>query len=458
MLTYALHTALLAGAGFFGLAAAHGVRPGWQVFYLGAGGLIGLGCASLAAHLFLLAGLPPGKWILAVDAALFTICATPCLTGRQVGRLRPGALPATPGLAMLLLVALAATLLALLQATTPHGLWDAWAIWNQRARYLFRHPAPLAAPLHPAICHGDYPLLLPHLVAWGWAAWGRETVLVPCSLAILATLAPAAMLYGFFQGRGTPGRGALAAACYLGTPYVLWIGADQLADLELAGFVLAAVACLHLADEREPAGGAPGLRFAAGLAAGLAAWTKNEGLVFALALAICRLAGPDRKGRAPLFLLGMAVPLSVVADFKLTLAPATDLWTGRTPAELAAKLTDVARHWQVGRTLFAGMLTGLPYGPAVGLPPILAAAAACLGIRWRTPGGAPVWLAMVLAVMVGAYHLVFVLSPHDLTWHLDTAAMRILLHLYPAAILLYFLVVRDPPRSPAPAPDASART
>jgi len=50
---------------------------------------------------------------------------------------------------------------------TPHGAWDAWAIWNLRARFLAGPGDAWRAAFDDALAwsHTDYPLLLPATVA-----------------------------------------------------------------------------------------------------------------------------------------------------------------------------------------------------------------------------------------------------------------------------------------------------
>jgi len=58
----------------------------------------------------------------------------------------------------------------------PVGKWDAWAIWNMHARFIFRGGeywrdafSALLAPKH----HPDYPLMLPLTVSRGWTYIGK---------------------------------------------------------------------------------------------------------------------------------------------------------------------------------------------------------------------------------------------------------------------------------------------
>ena len=56
---------------------------------------------------------------------------------------------------------------------SPDGGFDAWAIWNQHARFLMYAPE---VGFHPGVTHPDYPPLVPLLVAFGWRLFGVAPV------------------------------------------------------------------------------------------------------------------------------------------------------------------------------------------------------------------------------------------------------------------------------------------
>src|SRR5262249_48044102 len=89
------------------------------------------------------------------------------------------------GFAATVLVALAAVIASL--RASPHGDWDAWAIWNQHARFLFRGGDRGAWRAMFAIewAQPDYPLLMPAAMARTWAYAGQETVLAPAWIALV---------------------------------------------------------------------------------------------------------------------------------------------------------------------------------------------------------------------------------------------------------------------------------
>jgi Dolichyl-phosphate-mannose-protein mannosyltransferase len=171
----------------------------------------------------------------------------------------------------------------------PAGDWDAWAIWNLRARFIARggdHRRDGFSPLL-AWSHPDYPLLVPAGVARLWAYTRHETGLAPVALGALFTVATMGLAASAVAVVHGTSQGLVAAVLLLGTPALMLQGAAQDADVPLAFFVLAPLALFCLLD-RLPARRAA-LGRLAGLTLGLAGCVKNEGLLVVAAVLVARL-------------------------------------------------------------------------------------------------------------------------------------------------------------------------
>lgn len=397
--------------------------------------------------------------------------------GDAMGPLPSWALPAAVGL-----TGLAALLVFGFEAAWhPDGRWDAWMIWNQRARFLFRGGPGWAAAFteHLAWSHPDYPLLVPASVARLWFEAGAESHLAPIALGGCFLVASAGVLVGALVAlRGHP-QAALGAVALLGTAPWVRHAAAQYADVPLGFFVLACVAALlvaHRAALLQPAAAAPlpsdpprDPRAAAsapalppeptslalaGLCAGFAAWTKNEGLLFALVATLAAAALALPGGRRAIardlawFALGAAPAALVVVAFKLGCATSNDLVAGQGAGSgPLGRLTDPHRY---------ALILGSLAREGVRLPTLaLLGAAVLLGPRpdWRAQRVPLVLLAALALVFLG-YLAVYVLTPLDLEWHLDTSMRRLQLQLWPALLLLVFVLVRTPAEATA-APDAT---
>ena len=167
----------------------------------------------------------------------------------------------------------------------PHGKFDAWTMWNYRARLLFHGGTQWSYAFSKDIIHTspDYPLLLPASIFRMWVIIGTDSIVVPITIAGFFTFGSIFLiLQGLSIVRGQ-NHGYLIAIFMLISTQWWKKGAYQYADVPLAFFILSTIILLTLKEKYPSA--ALRLMFLAGLATSCAAWTKNEGLLF-LALMI----------------------------------------------------------------------------------------------------------------------------------------------------------------------------
>jgi hypothetical protein len=302
----------------------------------------------------------------------------------------------------------------------PHGAWDAVDLWNVRALGFAR--AGLAETLATAR-HPDYPLLLPLAIAHAWAFVGPHE-LVPRVVAVAFAAACAAILHGSTARLAGPRAAAIATIVLLATPLWAFQAATQRADVPLSCFALASVATLLLHERtREPR-----LLVLAGALLGAALWTKNEGIFFATAASLAWLAGPGRERLRSGWRIALgAAPFAVaLAHHKLTCGATTDLIAGQ-GAHTAERLADAGR-WLATAAAFAR--EGAFYAIAGGALLVVLARER----RGAAPAGAGfVWITLGL-VLMGDF-AVYLLTPRDLAWHLSSSLDRVLLQVWPLALL-----------------------
>jgi hypothetical protein len=429
-------------------------------------GGVGIGIAS-SIYFLCLALVGPKLGVLAAleAAALVAALALAIVVKRRGTLLDWGPGPATPwyltGL-LLLAAALAVTMFLVTYLNKPHGEWDAWSIWNMRARFFYRAGEFWQDAFSTQIIwtHPDYPLLLPGIVAMCWTLARQESTNAPAVVALLFTFGAAGVLIstlGVLRGKT---QSFVAGILLLCTASFIQIGSNQYADVPLSFYILATLALLCLQD-RYP----DDFRFTilAGLTAGFAAWTKNEGLQFVLALVIARVVAIMRYGnRAALvpgllrLAAGLLPPLAAVAFFKLRYAPANDLIaTGA--SQVGAHLIDVGR-WM---TVIEGFVKSLirmhsPAFPAFGsflIPVVLVLGLYWYLLRFKVDDEQRTSLATVvlaLGLMLAGDFAIYILFPLDVAWQVNTSLERLLLQVWPAALLAFFLAANPPQLVPAP--------
>jgi hypothetical protein len=418
---------------------------------------MGLGTSSVVWWALMLLPLASRTSLLAADAAFWALA---CLAAWRLGRSplseerapfsEKGA-PATaheggprlwavrwlPFVLLAIVLAGAGVYFVAASVTQPHGTWDAWAIWNARARFLFRgYPGVWMDAFSPALdwSHPDYPLLVPVSVVRAWTYIGGDRVIVPIVLAATFCAAIVSTAASSVARSGSAWRGVLTAVMLLASPAFLANAVAQWADIPLAFYIL--TTCVSIGRATEP-GSRPSWWAVAGVSVGLAAWTKNEGLVFAaIVLTVCStwMYRSDRwRGLARVVpvLAGAAPILAALVVFKLFFAPPNDLMAAQSIDHVLTNLRDVDRLQMVA----AAVGKELWFGGAslVGVLPILAMFVLTTGIRRPVPTGPALGVACASALIV-VDMLVYVLTPHDLVWHLRTSLERVIVQVFPAIV------------------------
>ncbi len=346
----------------------------------------------------------------------------------------------------------------------PLGTYDAFGIWNLRARLILTNAADWKIAFSPILywnIHPDYPLLLTANVTRLWSLLGQLTPRAPIVLAGLFTFSLAGLLFSAVTELKDAGQGAIAGLVLLGTPALLLLGASETAEIPLAYYLLASTALLLLYSRS----GEKPLLALAGLMAGLAAWTKNEGMLFLVglcaALVVVTLttslhpreaslypggqAAQSRRARLRSlwpFGLGLLLPLVTLAAFKLALAPTNDLFAEQTISGVLARLVDLSRY----RTILAALGQNLwrfgnwrfPILPAL----LLAGVLLFRGLRREDRFGLAVVL-LSTAVTLAGYFGVYLITPHPLKWHLTYSLDRLLFHFFPVLLMVLFTVSRS---------------
>lgn len=431
-------------------------RPGAQVV-LKLSLAFGLAAGLCSCAFFLWAVLfSPSRWgYVLAESALFLLALITLAAALR--RAAPGPPPAPEpvprlpapwrwvvrlGFALTAAAGLAAALTWL--ALSPHGDWDGWAIWNTHARFLYRGGDHWADYLTNDLdwTHPDYPLLMPANVARLWTYAGRESTLEHRALDLLFLLATCGLLggaLGHLRGRTQGLLGVLILAC---TPIFLEKGSSQYSDIPLGYFVLATgvLLCLH-----DAAGGRGHLAALAGAAAGFAAWTKNEGMMFLLAVLAARLIvvvrargwrawGKELRAFGP----GLLPALGCLVYFKARLAPPNDLVAGQGLGPTVERLLTYSRYQMIAD---AYQYQTLLIGPRAVV--VLAAYSLCVGKAPKKHRAGLASALLVLAFMMAGYTVVYLTTPHDLGWHLGVLD-RLLMQLWPLALFAFFLAVATP--------------
>jgi hypothetical protein len=445
-------TAFLARQPMRNAWTAHVIRAA-----LGAGA--GVAISSGGFFLLLLAGAASATAVVVLNVALLAGgLVSLWLARRRAAALPPSAVPPSFRWNWLLALALAAGLALVLvgliscSAANPLGEWDAWSIWNLRAKFLagagdaWRNA--LSTKLEGASQHPDYPLLVSGFVAMIWKASGDTAPWVPQLTGFLFLGLVLALLASALAALRSLTSALVAGLVLLSSTSFLFLATMQYADLPLSFYFLASLTLLVLAET-------PDCLALSGAFASMAAWTKNEGAAFAVLLTLAILAVEWRAAglrcaldRSRRFLTGAAPGLLLVLGFKLFLAPASEPLFNQSAAHL--KLADPSRYVQIGKALVVELYNlGQPWSH-----PLLLLAILALALRFRIDAArVRAWRASAAAVALAfaAYCVVYLVTPSDLA-----SLPRLYAQLWPSFLLLAFLALNMPGAAGPAEPRASA--
>lgn len=297
-----------------------------------------------------------------------------------------------------------------------YGYWDAWWLWDHHAKYLqdpvyWRELFRLDDAYHP-----DYPLFLSSLIAFVWRLMGNFDQSVPYVFSIMiGVLVPCTIFLSLYRKNLL-----VASMAYLLIAFdtdFLSMALSMYADQPLALLLLGAFVCVEHAKVNKQA-----VIVVAALL-GCCIWMKNEGMLLALVFTAFYAKTLLGKGNAKRYAAGIALPLMTYTFLKWN-APANDLIKGQ-GSKTFAYLTDADRYSSICK-YFHSLLTGqlLPLVWAVGFYFIYC----YLERKWP---GRNLLLLFTCIIGIG---FVYVLTPHDLSWHLTTSANRILYQLIPSFV------------------------
>ena len=354
----------------------------------------------------------------------------------------------------------------------PHGDgWDAFAIWNLHARFLFQGGSHWRDGFNALIpwSHPDYPLLLPAATARFWSYLGHDSPAAPAILGLVFASSTLTLLVSslwYLRGR----TAALLAGILLSaTPFFVEQGTAQYADVPLSFFILASMVLLHFGFQTPGENNLPlpyGPSVLAGFSAASAAWTKNEGLLFLIAMLASYLwvfrhtkESPGVSSRRSKqawdphvrILLGALPILAVIAWFKHSVATAGDLFSS--PAVMLNKVLSPTRYGAILRWYAKEFFR---FGDWWIVPGTVLLVLFYFLVREKgdSPKDPSLWASVAtLGLTLAGYFAIYLITPRDLYWHLRFSLSRLFLQLWPATLFLFFVFVAPPqPSQNAPNP------
>jgi hypothetical protein len=423
---------------------------------------IGLGITSCTAFLWLALFTHPGGYYLIAELCLAIFLVLFAIYRSRYARNTIEIEPALPpdsnigtigwlkSIFLILMIAFVASFILKAYFERPYGAHDAWAIWNYRARWLFRGGSQwtYAFSYMNAADSPDYPLLVTGSVFRMWSILGTDHIAIPVMVAGVLAVGSILIIFSSLAILRGENQGYLAALFMLISTQFLNIATYQYGDAPLAFFILSTIVLFSLKDHY------PNLSFRllflAGLTASCAAWTKNEGVLFLVLIILIRFIGEIRRNnwfgilkQFFYFFLGMSFVLSTLIYFKLSFAIANDLVNKTNLKKLGVYLFDIDRYLEVLLGMTKKIFTFNDH--IISLLVVYFLISGVARSSFVKKGIAS--HVLLMSLMLGGYFFSYFISPFNLEWHVKASMSRLIVQLWPTGVFLFFYCVRGPEKS-----------
>lgn len=312
------------------------------------------------------------------------------------------------------------------------GDWDAYAIWNLHGKFLFYENWTDLFTNDISWTHPDYPLFIPALNAMIWRALNTINAIVPVIIAYLPFLGIVSLFYLYFKHKNSVLLGLIIILFIVIDKRFMLKASSQMADTYIAYFYLLAI--MLFSDQKEGENRRKALPFVLGFCSSVPMWVKNEGIVFFIIFSIVYIIRFRKFGHLILqFFIGSLIIIIAVASFKMMYAPANDLLRGQ-GVDTLQKIVDYNRYYEIAKSLVINVFIQVP------LVLFLLAFFILFNVKklFRLE-------MYILFLTLICYLFVYVITPHDLKWHLDTSLIRLIHHLYPAVLFVLFKILIKAP-------------
>jgi len=314
-----------------------------------------------------------------------------------------------------------------------HGSWDGIFIWNLHSKFLYtlyQSGEPFKILFNSALnwSHVDYPLLLPiynyklHLLSHSY------NFINPVITGIIFYISVILALTGGIKILINKKNALIAGMILMTIPVFLCESGTQCADVPLSLFILLTFIMLFLYEKFQ----SKNYLFFTGLFAASAAFTKNEGILFLLVFSVLYFV-INRKADKKAYLQGTLIPLICVLYSKIFLFSQNDIFYQMTISDIWSRLTDFSRWKTVSQYYLFNIKTNI-------LLISVLLFSFLTGVRKVFQKNKNILiLILTLFIVFTAYTTIYLITPRDLNWHLETSSFRLIVQYIPLIVFFIFI-------------------
>lgn len=332
-------------------------------------------------------------------------------------------------------------------ANNPYGRWDAWAIWNLKARFLYRGDIYWQNLFSQNISwsHPDYPLLLPSTIAGLWDYYGQENFLIPIYVSLIFAIMTVFTLMTSLCLLKKEKYALLAGTTLLLSPIFLLYSMYQYADIPLGFYYLITFVLITLFYSKKNFN----YLILAGITSSFSSFTKNEGLLFIIIISLIFIIKIMIKNRVEnlksvlFYFLGVIPVLILNISVKIKYSLENDVISDTNINLTFEKFFNLLRHHKViiesinNLFSFSNLFLFFPLFILIGLFLFIK-----FKKKYRTELEnkeriyTPFFILISLTL---GYYFIYIITPNEIAWHINTSQDRLLLQLWPSVIFLFFL-------------------
>ncbi len=321
----------------------------------------------------------------------------------------------------------------------PDGGWDAWQVWNFKAKFLLLAGEQWQNLFSPELWRSSphYPLLLPLINVWGWLWTPQPGNTTPLITSILFAVLTGGLLSSALWEQNKNIFSLLPGLLFLTVPLISLQATTQYCDIVLSFYLLASIISLTQAQKQQ----SNLLTLLSGLFTGFLSFTKPEGLIAALILNVLFIGLTLWKrlrqhkdfawSNAQLFLLGLVLASLPTLAFNVLYSPGNQTFVNGLTSTLKPAT------WERFELIMVFLLMELKSGKWNGLWLLL--------LFGFFIGGKKLWnkntiitagfLVLYLGVILTYYHIN---TYFEIKWWLSVSLYRILISLLPLFLFWVF--------------------
>lgn len=331
-------------------------------------------------------------------------------------------------------------------AENSHGGWDAWAIWNLHASFIYFGGDEWRNLFTNILgwSHVDYPLMTPSMIVFGWKILGNNSRFIPMILGAIYTFGTIGVIYATLLYLRNYKIASIAVLILGFTLTFIREGASQYADVPLAFYISCVFSILLIVTSRKSIDYK--LYLLIGILLGFSTWTKNEGIIFVVTfffvLGVKEVLNKSIEWKVWGALLIGFIPIEVVLLLFKSITIGNSMVNSLSLQGIMSKLLNYERYKIVIKNAITYLLQFGQKDFSVFI--ILIILLIITGIKFsRNNNGIVISFGVLITTFI-LYLFIYVLTPNDIDWHMRTSFLRLVVQLYPSLILSLFVIIKDP--------------